>query len=245
MLARDYPESLIDSSIKKARKVPRKVALFKVRKKSSQNHKVFALKQDPRLPPIPSIGAKHWRAMTSQDQYLKEVFQQPPIIAYRRQNNFRDILVKAKVPPAPTIYPRREIIEMAKCGKNCTACPFIQTGSEVKINQKDTWKIMKKVNCESYNCVYLIICQKCNTKYIGETGRMLKARFSDHRGYINNQVVSVTTGDHFNLPGHSLANMKIQILEQVIFHNEQYMKERESYLINKFNTYYNGLNRQK
>ena len=154
-------------------------------------------------------------------------------------------MVKAKVPPAPTRYPRREIIGMAKCGKYCTACPFIQTGSEVKINQKDTWKIMKKVNCESYNCVYLIICQKCNTKYIGETGRMLKARFSDHRGYINNQVVSVTTGDHFNLPGHSLANMKIQILEQVKFHNEQYRKERESYLINKFNTYYNGLNRQQ
>ena len=80
---------------------------------------------------------------------------------------------------------------------------------------------------------------------MGETGRMLKARFSDHKGYINNQVVSVTTGDHFNLPGHSLANMKIQILEKVKFPNEQYRKERESYLINKFNTYYNGLNRQQ
>ena len=74
---------------------------------------------------------------------------------------------------------------------------------------------------------------------------MLKARLSDHRGYINNQVVTVTTGDHFNLPGHSLENMKIQILEQVKFKNEQYRKERESYLINKFNTYYNGLNRQQ
>ena len=87
------------------------------------------------------------------------------------------------------------------------------TGSEVKINQKETWKITNKVNCESYNCVYLIICQKCDTKYIGETGRMLKARLYDHRGYMNNQVVSVTTGDHFNLPGHSLAHMKIKILE--------------------------------
>ena len=34
LLARDYPETLIDSSIKKTRKVPRKVALFKVRKKA-------------------------------------------------------------------------------------------------------------------------------------------------------------------------------------------------------------------
>ena len=84
----------------------------------------------------------------------------------------------------------------------------------------------------------MIICQKCNSKYIGETGRMLKARLSDHRGYINNQVVSVTTGDHFNLPGHSLANMKITLLEKVKVNNDLYRKERETYLINKFNTHY-------
>ena len=73
---------------------------------------------------------------------------------------------------------------------------------------------------------------------------MLKARLSDHRGYINNQVVSVTTGDHFNLPGHSLANMKITLLEKVKVNNDLYRKERETYLINKFNTHYQGLNRQ-
>ena len=241
LLARDYPENLIDSAIEKARKIPRKVALLKVRNKKSQNRPVFALKYDPRLPSISTIGAKHWREMICQDQYLKKVFPQPPLTAYRRQNNIRDILVKAKVPPAPSRYPSREAKGMARCGKNCAACPYIQTGSEVKINQNDTWKITRKVNCESYNCVYLITCQKCDTKYIGETGRMLKARLSDHRGYINNQVVSVTTGDHFNLPGHSLAHMKIQILEQVKYNNEQYRKERESYLINKFNTHYGGL----
>ena len=66
----------------------------------------------------------------------------------------------------------------------------------------------------------MIISQKCNSKYIGETGIMLKVRLFDHMGYINNQVVSVTTGDHFNMPGHSLANMKLQILEKVKTNNE-------------------------
>ena len=46
---------------------------------------------------------------------------------------------------------------------------------------------------------------------------MLKARFSDHRGYINNQVIGVTTGDHFNLPGHSLAKgMDIKDLVDIV-----------------------------
>ena len=90
----------------------------------------------------------------------------------------------------------------------------------------------------------MIISQKCNSKYIGETGIMLKVRLFDHMGYINNQVVSVTTGDHFNMPGHSLANMKSQILEKVKTNNELNRKKRETYLINKFNTHYKGINRQ-
>ena len=73
---------------------------------------------------------------------------------------------------------------------------------------------------------------------------MLKARLSDHRGYNNRQIVSVTTGDHFNLPGHSLANMKVSILEAVKKNDDLNRKERETYFINKFNTYYHGLNKK-
>ena len=66
-----------------------------------------------------------------------------------------------------------------------------------------------------------------------------------HRGYVNNQVVSVSTGEHFNLPGHSLANMKITIIEQVKKNDNMYRKERKKYFINKFNSYYQGLTREK
>ena len=67
---------------------------------------------------------------------------------------------------------------------------------------------------------------------------------SDHMGYINTQVISVTTGDHFNLPGHSLANMKVIILEKIKKNDEMYKKEREIYFRNKFNTYYERINRE-
>ena len=76
-----------------------------------------------------------------------------------------------------------------------------------------------------------------------ETGRHFK--LDEQRGYINNQVLSQATGAHFNLPGHSLADLKATILEQVKYNDEEYSKERESYHIRIFNTYYNGLNRQK
>ena len=111
--------------------------------------------------------------------------------------------------------------------------------------KKETWIINRKVNCDTCNCVYLIHCEKCGKNYIGESGRLLKNRLSDHKGYITNHVLNVSTGDHFNLPGHSLANVQITILEQVKKNDTMYRKEREKYFINKFNTIEEGLNRKK
>ena len=65
------------------------------------------------------------------------------------------------------------------------------------------------------------------------------------RGYITHKIESQATGAHFNLPGHSLANLKATILEQVKYNDEAYRKERENYYIRQFNTYHEGMNKQK
>lgn len=95
--------------------------------------------------------------------------------------------------------------------------------------------------------VYAIICEKdkCKKVYIGETKRMLKFRLADHRGYVTNKVTHKATGAHFNLPGHSLADLKITVIEQIKKNSDEYRKERESYFIRKFNTLHKGINRQK
>ena len=86
---------------------------------------------------------------------------------------------------------------------------------------------------------------KCRQRYIGETKRPIKYQIADHRGYIVKKQLDKATGAHFNLPGHSLANMKFTILEHVKTNNDNNRKERERYSINKFDTFYRGLNRQK
>ena len=80
-------------------------------------------------------------------------------------------------------------------------------------------------------------------RYIGESGRPLKFQLAEHRGYVVNQAANTATGAHFNLPGHSLSDLKIIILDQVKIRSDQYIKESEKYFI-KFNTLYEGLNRQ-
>ena len=181
-MAREYPERIIDSAINKARKIPRKIALLKIRQKEKNDRPIFIIKYDPRLPTINSLTSKHWRSMVKQDKYLEEVFQEPPLTAYRRQRNLRDILIKAKVPPAPSLRPKRDLFGMSKCGKICTACPYVKEGKTVKVNNQEIWIIQRKINCKMFNCIYMLECNKCGKRYVDETGRMLKARFSDHRG---------------------------------------------------------------
>ena len=132
---------------------------------------------------------------------------------------------------------------MNKCACQCTSCPYIKIRKQVKMRENKFWIISKNMTCESFNIIYLLECNKCQNRYIGTTGRQLKNRLAEHRGYITNQVVSRSTGAHFNLPGHSLANLTVTILKQTRSSNAEYRKEREKYFIRKFDTFNNGINR--
>ena len=242
---RGYSERNIDAAISKAKKIPREKALKKVSKNKNTERPVFALTYDPRLPPIQQIQSKHWRSMKLQDPYLAEVFPQPPLTAFRKQKNIRDHIIRAQIANPIRDYAKGKQNGMTKCGNNCTACPYILEKESLDINTIK-WKIKRKVNCNSYNMIYMIICntENCMKMYIGESKRGLKFRLADHRGYIVNKNINQATGAHFNLPGHNLANLSVIILEQVKNKSDAYRKEREKYLISKFNTYYKGLNRQ-
>ena len=45
------------------------------------------------------------------------------------------------------------------------------------------------------------------------------------------------TGAHFNLPAHSVANMKMTIIKQVMNQSDAYRKEREEYFIRTFDKF--------
>ena len=74
LINRGYSERTINSAIDRARGIPRNIALRRVLKKKEDRRPVFALTYDPRMPPIQTIQAKHWRSMVSEDPYLAEVY---------------------------------------------------------------------------------------------------------------------------------------------------------------------------
>ena len=62
----------------------------------------------------------------------------------------------------------------------------------------------------------MIECNKqtCKARYIGQSFRPLKKRVSEHKGYITSIFPTQAKGHHFNLPGHSIDNIIIKILEK-------------------------------
>ena len=72
----------------------------------------------------------------------------------------------------------------------------------------------------------------------------MSIRFSQHRGYVNNQKMDKATGAHFNLPGHKLSDMRVSIIEKVYSNDPKMLEARESHFIKKFNTKYKGINRK-
>ena len=57
---------------------------------------------------------------------------------------------------------------------------------------------------------------------------MLQYRFAEHRGYVTQKVTDKSTGNHFNLPGHSLSDMKIGVIEKCKRKGAEYRKENST-----------------
>ena len=81
----------MDRGAKKEKLIPRQIAFVKVIKKEEQIFPVFAIRYNPRLPCIQKTLRKYWNSMKHQVKYLSEVVKQPPLTAYKRQEQLRNL----------------------------------------------------------------------------------------------------------------------------------------------------------
>ena len=74
--------------------------------------------------------------------------------------------------------------------------------------------------------IYLISCNKCSKQYVGQTFRKFRIRINEHIYDIKNQKDTVCS-DHFNSRGHSLDNLRVQIIEKVMPNETHTLLKRE------------------
>ena len=105
------------------------------------------------------------------------------------------------------------------CGKNCLCCSALNRDpilvSTVTRKRFSVVSQQSSLSCDSTGLVYLITCAECDVQYVGQTSRSLKARFREHRNSVLKNENSFLY-KHFTHAAHSVADLKIQIVETVI-----------------------------
>ena len=266
LMPRGYKPKIIDGQFKRISELPgdsycdrRKEALKKKERKQGDNRRIIApFQYNPLLPTISTVLTKHYNTMTFDNPDLKEIFPEPPMAALRQGSNLRKHLCRSKLykTSRDTKYQRntrKTASGWKKCSKPCPVCPFAAPAKNTVHSEVSNYihNIKTPVNCQSENVIYMWRCKKENcvmkpeNSYIGLTKRKFQIRFSEHLGYVKSDKCSEPSGEHFNLPGHKLSDMEGMVLEQVRNDNPYILRAREELMIQKFDSFKFGLNKER
>ena len=146
LLSRNYLPAVINSAILKARSISRSEALRPAAKTVKHMRPIFVTTYDPCLPDLPAILNKHYRSMIRMDNYLKDVFPYPPMLAYKRPNNLKNFLIRAKVFSNVDKRNKRMLNGMKRCNRQCPICPYVKEGKVIQ-SESFNWFIRKNLNC--------------------------------------------------------------------------------------------------
>ena len=238
LLKRGYNRNFVNKQIRRAADMPCQLTL-QTKDINKPKRIPFITTFNPSLPHISHIIKKHFNLLLSSHR-CKSVFQHPPVVAFRRSPNLRDLLVTAKLPFNST-HPQPPSGSF-RCGKNCATCPYICHGltTYTFFSTGETRPIKSNLTCETKNLIYMIQCNRCNLQYIGETKRRLKDRFNEHRRTIdnpNNKSKPTTAAEHFqSSPNHTANDMLLIPIEKIFSNRDSIRKAREAYLIQKGKT---------
>ncbi|MCG8431493.1 MAG: GIY-YIG nuclease family protein [Candidatus Omnitrophica bacterium] len=153
------------------------------------------------LPDIRGILKKHKATLHRSDR-MKEIFDKPPLLAFRRGRNLCDALVHAKT---------KKVVPPVKCVCTCDVCQRIIRDRIQDTGHKESFPVVGGVDCKTDNLVYALVCKKCDkTVYVGETGRTLRERLQEHlrdvRGGKEKPI-----NNHFH--GHTHDEVQVAVLK--------------------------------
>ena len=157
----------------------------------------------PLIYPLRRIILKYYKTLMT-DQDTKDIFKLLPITSYKRERNLCDHLVCASEPQS-LIFPDAGTFSCEL--RRCNTCIFVTNCSAIHIKGPNgSFNVTETFPCIYKNIEYGIICKRCNIIYIGETGRRLADRITEHIRSIRNNFSCFPMAQHFNPPSHCSLN---------------------------------------
>ena len=228
---RNYPPNLLQEALDKVKTLNRAQLLRKSNKNQSQKIRLIT-HYNPRNPNFDQILQEHTGLllMTRKDAIKPEDIE----VVYSRSPNIKDILIKGNL--KDTQLPKGT----TPCGKiRCKTCNHIQTGSKIR-KELETYDIRGSFTCQSRNIVYLLTCNICNKKYVGEREQTLNGRCRGHESNMranNNNIVS----KHYKEYNHTNGDYAVTATDKEADYNKR-LRLEEAWIILLDSMYPKGLN---
>ena len=226
---RGYPSKETTTQMDKTKDVPREALLIDKPKRTSRRTP-FTTTYNKHLPPIQGIINKHWPILhTNKD--IAPAFTEPPVLAYRRNKNLRNLIGQVHLSRGRKILPKKQpkIVGCSPClasNKN-KCCRQVTSSKHFKSDRTgEQFDIRHKLNCRSRNTIYLGYCVKCPfNQYVGKSEPPAHKRINTHRSDVHSTKGN-SFDKHFALPGHSYDHdARFVLIEQI--RNEEILSKEE------------------
>ena len=166
-------------------------------KKVSLNRIPIILSLHPSTYPLRRILLKHYETLLT-DQNTKDIFKLLSITSCKPEHNLGSHLVHASEPQS-LIFSDADTFSCKR--RRCNTCKFVTNCSAIHIiGPKGSFDVTAPFTCISKNIVNDIKCRRCNVIYIGETGRRLDDRITEHIRSVRNNFTGFAVAQHFNPP---------------------------------------------
>ena len=185
LLSRKYDPKLIDKQIARARAMDREQLLtYKDPSKNGDdkgNRDILTLSYHPALNgTVQKIITDNFNILGCDEEH-RNVYQQKPMVAFRRAKTLKDKLVRARLPQY-TVSTKKGCAPCAK-RRNCDVCHYIASSTTFSTYDKSrTFDIRcGLLHCNSKYVVYLLQCKTCNIQYVGSTTTQFRKRFNNYK----------------------------------------------------------------
>ena len=222
---RGYSGKLIEQQLQKVDKMEREKLLHNTAKKDNSRRVPLVLTYSKLLPDVLNILRKHQTTL-HQSERMREVFKEPPLLAYRRDRNLCDVLVHRKT---DRILGRKD----EQCA--CDICKSVIKDHILDTKGEKCFNVIKDATCKDRNLIYALFCNRCEkTVYVGETERTLKERTIEHKCDIKFQKDKPIMR-HFR--NHEEKDLSVAILTRTTGENKIYRLISEEKWIKTLQTY--------
>ena len=95
-LQRQYPEKILLDSLNKVQNISREETLKTKDNHNTKDRPIVSLLYHPLVHRVRNIILNNWSLLQSREE-VANIFTQPPLIAFKRDSNIRDMLVRSKL----------------------------------------------------------------------------------------------------------------------------------------------------